>query len=251
MLVNVPGATAAFSDIEYNPCLSPYIYCSFSSFAANVTTNTLSVIDPRPGSGAWTQVAQIDLSTSLQTAREIALGGDRFLYLTEFAGSSAPQPKIYSDRINLDPNADGVIDAADVALLSNNSSVDYYTVSGGVNSSFPCLDVVVGHLDCGTAPTGACCLAGVCTDNLTRAACGAQKGVYQGDQTECQDTECVPPPVCPCDWNHDNNLNSQDFFDFIAAFFAGNADFNHNNETNSQDFFDFLGCFFAPPATCP
>src|SRR5262249_34596928 len=34
--------------------------------------------------------------------------------------------------------------------------------------------------------------------------------------------------ACPPDFNHDNVVNSQDFFDFITAFFAGtpNADFN-------------------------
>lgn len=54
---------------------------------------------------------------------------------------------------------------------------------------------------------------------------------------------CSPP--CPCDWNNSGTLNSQDFFDFINPFFAGNADFNGSGSTNSQDFFDFLTCFFA------
>jgi hypothetical protein len=55
--------------------------------------------------------------------------------------------------------------------------------------------------------------------------------------------------VTPCagDFNRDTEVNSQDFFDFVAAFFAGEpaADFNGNGTVNSQDFFDFLAAFFA------
>ncbi len=50
---------------------------------------------------------------------------------------------------------------------------------------------------------------------------------------------------CPADFNNDNVVTSQDFFDFIAAFFSGNADFNNDGLTTSQDFFDFLAAFFA------
>jgi hypothetical protein len=50
---------------------------------------------------------------------------------------------------------------------------------------------------------------------------------------------------CGCDWNGDNILNSQDFFDFLNAFFGNGADYNADGVTNSQDFFDFLVCFFS------
>lgn len=67
------------------------------------------------------------------------------------------------------------------------------------------------------------------------------------------DNLCIAPPAgpkCPCDWNSDGFLNSQDFFDFLVAFFGNDADFNNDGFTNSQDFFDFLTCFFSIPTGC-
>ena len=53
--------------------------------------------------------------------------------------------------------------------------------------------------------------------------------------------------ACAADFNADSSVNSQDFFDFLNAFFAGGptADFNADSLVNSQDFFDFLNAFFA------
>jgi hypothetical protein len=52
---------------------------------------------------------------------------------------------------------------------------------------------------------------------------------------------------CPADFNADRVVNSQDFFDYLAAFFANrsSADFGQDGTLNSQDFFDFLTAFFA------
>ncbi|MBC7773231.1 MAG: hypothetical protein H7210_12095 [Pyrinomonadaceae bacterium] len=60
-------------------------------------------------------------------------------------------------------------------------------------------------------------------------------------------TNAATLSFCAADFSCDGLANSQDFFDFLAAFFgnAPAADFNADGSINSQDFFDFLAVFFA------
>lgn len=59
--------------------------------------------------------------------------------------------------------------------------------------------------------------------------------------------EFQPGQSCIADFNHDGQVNSQDFFDFLSAFFSNHptADFNADGLINSQDFFDFIAAFFS------
>jgi len=46
--------------------------------------------------------------------------------------------------------------------------------------------------------------------------------VSNGCQTRVSEAaELLIEPACSADFNHDGSVNSQDFFDFVAAFFAG------------------------------
>jgi hypothetical protein len=61
------------------------------------------------------------------------------------------------------------------------------------------------------------------------------------------DRAIISPMACLGDFNCDGAVNSQDFFDFLNAFFAlsPSADINRDHVINSQDFFDFLVPFVA------
>jgi hypothetical protein len=56
--------------------------------------------------------------------------------------------------------------------------------------------------------------------------------------------------TCPCDWNHNNQLEVQDIFDFLNAWFAGAGDFNSSGTLDTNDIFDFLNCWLAAAPPC-
>jgi hypothetical protein len=72
------------------------------------------------------------------------------------------------------------------------------------------------------------------------------RGTERRNRNQSQHTTLHPIP-CRAAFNDDGVVSSQDFFDFITAFFALNesADFNGDGAVNSQDVFDFITAFFA------
>src|SRR5204863_221166 len=78
--------------------------------------------------------------------------------------------------------------------------------------------------------------------NTTDADEGSYDCVISGDD-RCGglSSDAALLTLCAADFNCDDTTDSQDFLDFLAAFFALQpaADFNHDTFIDSQDFFDF------------
>lgn len=62
----------------------------------------------------------------------------------------------------------------------------------------------------------------------------------------CSEYYTTTPP-CYADYNQSGELDNDDIFDFMNAWFAGNpnTDFNGNGTLEIQDFFDFLNSWFS------
>jgi hypothetical protein len=116
----------AYTDLEYNPLLSPYVFAMESEFSGG-TTNTLWVLDP---DNAWGTLNQVDYSTSINTTREIAFDSAGNLFVSQWRGTTAVT------------NIDFILDAAgNAATLLDNDSTDWIDVGA---FSFPGLDVAAG-----------------------------------------------------------------------------------------------------------
>jgi len=118
LVTTLSGCTAGpgFTDLEYNPAVSDYVFAMYSAYSGG-TTNTLYAIDPSDWSlkGTW------DFSSSMNTSREIALDADGNLYVSQYGST-----------------VDIVPDAASLNITAN-GSVNYYT--SGTFASFNGIDV--------------------------------------------------------------------------------------------------------------
>jgi hypothetical protein len=85
----------------------------------------------------------------------------------------------------------------------------------------------------------------------TQATCvpspGSSAGYrFLGNNSACNVPGNLRSPCCRADFNQSGVLSVQDIFDFLGAYFTGDAaaDFNGGG-VSVQDIFDFLGAFFA------
>lgn len=128
--VSTSFGASMFTDIEYNPAISPFVYATFSQFTSTTgTINELFVLNPTNG---FSLVKKISLSTSANTLREIALDKDGNLFLGQFGNVAAGGPRI-----------DVLLDVVtNPAGLTDNSSIDWYQSPN--SSQFNGLDVSLG-----------------------------------------------------------------------------------------------------------
>ena len=154
----VIGCGPGYSDIEYNPEISPNVYVMYSAFSGG-TLNLLFVLDPTDEFnllGTW------DYSTSIETTREIAFDAFGNLFVGQYGGSQtcgqcddgslcdcpeeAAPDCAAGPCIGAGPPIDIILDAVNLASLADNNSFDWYTSS--TKASFSGIDVAIGSL-CG------------------------------------------------------------------------------------------------------
>lgn len=269
---NKPNSSR-FTSIAYNPQLVPgYLFLGSSAFSG-VTLNTTYIVDI--SGPAWMLVKSLNLGTSLQTEREIAIGPDRNLYLCQFAGSGTGPTDPLIDKLVLDADGNGLVTAAEIDALTDNSSENFYLKGSANTSSFNALDIAISLGACCSGSTcsiqppsfcsggngiyagnnttctpnpcgGACCRGSTCVAS-TQAACTGPNTVFAGANTTCNVFPSATTPCCLADFNHSGMVTVQDIFDFLGAYFTSSplADINASGTVTVQDIFDFLTAYFG------
>jgi hypothetical protein len=189
-----------------------------------------SVFDDEPDINNAGRVAVKGRGTDIST--EYFIVGDGTATAVAVVSTEGPLESIFGTAIN---------DADQIAFVGN---FDDFTTQGIFTGPDLVKDRVIGTGDMidGAAVTG----LSMYREGLNNS--GQIAFVAQLD--DGRGVIVVASPVskgCPADFNVDDVVNSQDFFDFLTAFFEGldSADFNADDIVNSQDFFDFVSAFFA------
>ena len=126
---------APYTALEYNPDVSPYLYASRSIFDSDAggTNNELFVLDPANG---YSTVKQVDLSTSANTMRELALDQDGNLFFGSFGGNINVLLDVVSDPASIADNSSSVWYTSEVFAGFSGLDVAHGTVTMGVDGDF-------------------------------------------------------------------------------------------------------------------
>ena len=134
---NVPfpmnDAASPYTALVYNEDVSPYLYASRSFFEDGTTTNELFVLDPANG---YSTVHQVDLSTSANTLREIALDQDGNLFFTTFGGEISVLQDVVSDPTSIADNSSTIWYTSDVFAGFTGLDVAHGTPVTGIDGDF-------------------------------------------------------------------------------------------------------------------
>lgn len=148
----------------------------------------------------------------------------------------------------LDPDGDGPTSPLSLAQWQAQTGQDAHSIVAAAGS-WGSLFEDLGTWDLRLAKGSAAENAGAASIGGENAPSVDAAGVSrpQGGAFDIGAYERSSAEVCEADFNADGDVSSQDFFDFVAAFFKGlpTSDFNGDGSTNSQDFFDFLAAFFV------
>ncbi len=177
---------------------------------------------------------------------------------------------VYVDLAGMDHTVEseaGLIQGFDYPTDPDGLTAPWYNavaVSDGTTLSLYVNNVLVGSTDLSASPDPSLTRGNIDGGDWHAGGWSVGRGLYGGghtdraygyiDEVRISNVALTPDQFlfakgggCAADFNADGEVNSQDFFDFLTAFFASEpgADFNHDGFVNSQDFFDFLTAFFA------